>query len=299
MTDYDIFNRPVKERYRYGSGNTVTLIRYAYDTARDTLAEGGFSRYIPGFVSMSGIAANSDRDTLVKGLKTAELVRILPAGESASAMASDANAQFIARSYHYDKKGNVIQVAESRPDVGVTARTSSQYGFAGNVLKTRQTADLLAAGGGGTVTVLLDESFSYDTRLRPTSHSAKLTSGGTAGSLAVFNHQHDALGRPYVAMRLIANAMDVTTDTYTLQGWLKSSSGPSFEETFMTPPRERPPTPFQAKPDLLLSGLPGRKGRRRMGRRLCLRHTPTNTTVQDALSGVPDTAEPPRRRLQR
>ena len=32
-------------------------------------------------------------------------------------------------------------------------------------------------------------------------------------------------------MRLITNAMDVTTDTYTIQGWLKSSSGPSFEET--------------------------------------------------------------------
>jgi RHS repeat-associated protein len=239
VTDYDVFNRPVKEKYRYGSGNTITLIRYAYDTDRDTLAVGGFTRSVPSFVSMSGIATTSDKDARLKGLKTAELVRILPAGESETAMTSDNNAQYIARSYHYDKKGNVIQVAESRPDVGVTARTSSQYGFAGNVLKTRQTADLPAAGGGGTVTVLLDESFSYDTRLRPTSHSAKLTSGGTAGSLAVFNHQHDALGRPYVAMRLIANAMDVTTDTYTIQGWLKSSSGPSFEETLFydTPSR--------------------------------------------------------------
>ena len=250
VTDYDVFNRPVKEKYRYGSGNTITLIRYAYDTARDTLAVGGFTRSVPSFVSMSGIATTSDKDARLKGLKTAELVRILPAGESETAMTSDNNAQYIARSYHYDKKGNVIQVAESRPDVGVTARTSSQYGFAGNVLKTRQTADLPAAGGGGTVTVLLDESFSYDTRLRPTSHSAKLTSGGTAGSLAVFNHQHDALGRPYVAMRLIANAMDVTTDTYTIQGWLKNSSGPSFEETFFYDSPSRTAT----------NALPGKAG---------------------------------------
>ena len=250
VTDYDVFNRPVKEKYRYGSANTVTLIRYAYDSARDTLKAGTTSLSVPSFSAVSGIATTSDRDTRVKGLKTAELVRILPAGESASAMASDANAQFIARSYHYDKKGNVIQVAEIRPDVAVTARTSSQYGFAGNVLKTRETADLPAAGGGTAVTVQLDESFSYDTRLRPTYHSAKLTSGGTEGSLAVFNHQYDALGRPYVAMRLIANAMDVTTDTFTIQGWLKSSSGPSFEETLF----------YDAPSRTATNALPGKAG---------------------------------------
>ena len=249
VTDYDIFNRPEKERYRYGSGNTVTLIRYAYDTARDTLKAGDTSRPIPSFSAVSGIATTSDKDARTKGLKTAELVRILPAGESETAMASDNNAQYIARSYHYDKKGNVIQVAESRPDVGVTARTSAQYGFAGKVLKTRETADLPASGG-GTVTNQLDESFSYDSRLRPTSHSAKLTSSGTAGSLAVFNHQHDALGRPYVAMRLIANAMDVTTDTYTIQGWLKSSSGPSFEETLF----------YDAPSRTATDALPGKAG---------------------------------------
>ena len=57
-------------------------------------------------------------------------------------MTADGNAQFITRSFYYDKKGNVIQTAEARQNVGTTSRFSTKYGFTGKALQSRETIDL-------------------------------------------------------------------------------------------------------------------------------------------------------------
>ena len=60
--------------------------------------------------------------------------------------AADADAKYIVRSFHYDAKGNVIQMAEIRPDEAggvssgsITTRISTKYGFTSNVMQSRET----------------------------------------------------------------------------------------------------------------------------------------------------------------
>ena len=146
-------------------------------------------------------------------------------------MTADGNAQFIVRSFYYDKKGNVIQTAEARQDVGTTSRISTKYGFTGNVLQSRETVDLPAAGGGSAVTNHLDKTFTYDSRVRLTNQTAQLTSGGTSGPQGSLGYTYDALGRNATFTRGTGTAADTTPYTYTVQGWLKTADGTTYSET--------------------------------------------------------------------
>ena len=247
-TEYDGFNRPVKEKYRYGNGSTITLIEYAYDSYPSTIGTGNSAQSVPTFSTVSGIATSSDKDARTKGFKTAERVRILPPGESESSMTADGNAQFIVRSFFYDKKGNVIQTAEARQDVGTTSRISTKYGFTGNVMQSRETVDLPAAGGGSALTTHIDKSFSYDSRVRLTDQTAQLTSGGTSGPQGSLGYTYDALGRNAAFTRGTGTSADTTPYTYTVQGWLKTADGTTYSETLY----------YQDASNT--SGLPGKAG---------------------------------------
>ena len=163
-------------------------------------------------------------------------------------MTADGNAQFIVRSFYYDKKGNVIQTAEARQDVGTTSRISTKYGFTGNVLQSRETVDLPAAGGGSAVTNHLDKTFTYDSRVRLTDQTAQLTSGGTAGPQGSLGYNYDALGRNATLTRGTGTAADTTPYTYTVQGWLKTADGTTYSETLY----------YQDASNT--SGLPGKAG---------------------------------------
>ena len=231
-TVYDAFNRPVKEQYQYGNGQVVTLSEYAYDAYPSTMGTGSSAQAVPLFSPVSGIAALADRDDIrMKGLKTAERVRILPAEESESAMAADANAQYIIRSFHYDAKGNVIQTVENRADVGTTVRISTKYGFSGNVLQSRETIQLPPSGGITRLPDHMDKSYSYDARLRPTVQTAQLSPGGISGAQALLRYIYDDLGHTGTLIRGTGAQADTTVYTYTLQGWLSSADGGSYSET--------------------------------------------------------------------
>ena len=230
-TIYDDHNRPTKETYQYGNATAITLARYAYDSKRDTLKVGGIVHSVPKFSEVAGIVTAADRDSLtLRGLKTAELVRIVSPGETPATMATNANAQFIARSFHYDKKDNVIQTVEKRPDVNATVRTSTKYGFAGNVLQSKETVDIPASGNGSAIPGNLNKAFTYDALLRPTGETAQLTSGGTTGPEGILNYTYDDFGRPSTLTRG-SGTTDATTYSYTLQGWLSSADGGSYSET--------------------------------------------------------------------
>ena len=249
-TIYDSHNRPTKETYQYGTGTTVTLARYVYDAKRDTLKVGGIVHSVPKFSGVAGVATAADRDSLtLRGLKTAELVRVINPGETPATMATNANAQFIVRSFHYDRKDNVIQTVENRPDVNATIRTSTKYGFTGNVLQSKETVDIPASGSGSAITGDLNKAFTYDAMLRPTGNTAQLTSGVTSGPQGLLNYTYDDLGRA-ASLKRADNATETTSYGYTLQGWLRSASSPNYAETL------RYANPSRAATDT----LPGKAG---------------------------------------
>ena len=225
-TEYDAFNRPVREKYQYGNGPVVTLSEYAYDAYPTTMGTGTAVQAVPEFSAVSGIAATTDRDSLrLKGLKTAERVRILPAEESAAAMAADADAKFIVRSFHYDAKGNVIQTVESRPDEAgasgsTVLRTSTKYGFAGNVLQTRESVQLPPSGGSAPSSeeIILNGTVLYDARMRPVRKTARLVTETGPGIQGELRYIYDDLGRTATLIRGTGEKADTTSYSYTLQG---------------------------------------------------------------------------------
>ena len=254
-TEYDAFNRPVQEKYQYGNGPAIILSEYAYDAYPTTMGTGTAVQAVPEFSAVSGIAETADKDPRVKGLKTAERVRILPAEESAAAMAADADAKYIVRSFHYDRKGNVIQTAESRPDESgasgsTVLRTSTKYGFQGNVLQTRESVQLPPSGGVVPSPTHLDKSYSYDVRLRPAVQTAQLTHNGISGAEALLRYTYDDLGRTATLIRGTGVKADTTAYSYTLQGWLAEAEGGTYSETLH----------YQDTTRAATSGLPGKAG---------------------------------------
>ncbi|MBQ9172669.1 MAG: hypothetical protein IJ161_02925 [Bacteroidales bacterium] len=247
-TTYDGFYRPTEETYRYGGGTAITLAKYFHDTNPTTLNFGGHTLPVPAFSPVSGVAETADKDSRTKGLKTAELIRVVSPDESPSAMTADASAQFIIRSFHYDGKGNLIQTAEKQfgTDTGVSdTYNSTRYDFTGKVLLSRESVALYSGGNAGQ----LDKAFTYDSRLRPTGMTAQLTSGGTSGPQGLLNYTYDDLGRT-ASLKRNSNTAETTTYGYTLQGWLSSASSPNYAETL------RYANPSRAATDT----LPGKAG---------------------------------------
>ena len=227
----------MKEKYQYGNGPVVTLSEYAYDAYPTTMGTSSSVQAVPEFSAVSGIAETADKDPRVKGLKTAERVRILPAEESAAAMAADADAKYIVRSFHYDAKGNVIQTAEIRPDeAGASGntilRTSTKYGFQGNVLQSREAVQLPESEGvSSTEEIILNGTVSYDARMRPTQRTARLVTDAGPGIQGELRYIYDDLGRTATLIRGTGEKADTTAYSYTLQGWLSSADGGTYSET--------------------------------------------------------------------
>ena len=256
-TEYDAFNRPVREKYQYGNGPVVTLSEYAYDAYPSTMGTGSSAQAVPEFSAVSGIAETADKDPRVKGLKTAERVRILPAEESESAMAADADAEYIVRSFHYDRKGNVIQTVESRPDESgasgsTVLRTSTKYGFTGNVLQTRESVQLPPSGGSAPSSeeIILNGTVLYDARMRPVRKTARLVTETGPGIQGELRYIYDDLGRTATLIRGTGAQADTTAYSYTLQGWLSSADGGTYSETLR----------YQSPSRTATDALPGKAG---------------------------------------
>ena len=229
-TEYDAFNRPVREKYRYGDNPAITLANYYYDTyPADTL----------GFSSESGFAVAGDVDYRTKGLKTAETVTLIPDDVAPSNLNASNTATKVSRTFYYDKKVNVIQTAEVNHTGGIS-RTTSGYGFAGNLLSERQRVRV----GTSSSTHTLDRTYGYDDRLRLTSINARLDSGTQATQSITY----DDLGRTASVSRGIAN--ETTQYNYTLQGWLSSVNSTSWSEHL------RYQSPIKSATD----SLPGKTG---------------------------------------
>ena len=209
ITDYDVFHRPVRERYRYGNNPSITLTEYYYDS---------YPINFPVFFAESGYA--SAADSRIRGLKTAERITVLPADVAPSALTPTNTTTCVLRAYYYDAKGNVVQIAETNA-LGGISRTSLSYGLAGNLLKQRQSM----APGANAGAAVLDRIYTYDARLRLSQVIAQLNNG----SLGKLTYTYDDLGR--IATLERGTALDTTQYTYTLQGWLETAVSTSWEET--------------------------------------------------------------------
>ena len=229
-TDYDVFNRPMRERYTYGNNPAVTLAEYHYDD---------YPSWSPNFSTESGFVTASDKDTRTHGLKTAERIRALPGSASPSALFSSDSTASVSRTFYYDGKSNVIQTIET-DGAGKTLRASSKYGFSGNVLKERQRV----SPGSGQAEHILDKNYTYDARLRPASVTAQLDGGSIAsqGYLYDYMERIDSVSR--------GSGIENTKYNYSLQGWLLSANSTSWEETLRYASPSRSAT----------SALPGKIG---------------------------------------
>ena len=228
ITDYDGFNRPVRERYRYGNNPAITLTEYYYDSYQT-----GF----PAFSAESGYA--SAADTLTRGLKTAERITVLPADVAPSALTPSNTATCVRRAYYYDSKENVIQVAETNA-FGDISRTSFSYGLAGNLLKQRQSM----APGASAGAAVLDRTYTYDARMRLSQVTARLNND----SQGKLTYSYDDLGRISTLDRGIGT--ETTQYTYSLQGWLETAVSTSWEETLR----------YQSPSRTATDSLPGKAG---------------------------------------
>lgn len=229
-TDYDVFNRPMRERYTYGNNPAVTLAEYHYDD---------YPSWSPNFSTESGFVTASDKDTRTHGLRTAERIRVLPGSASPSTLFSSDSTASVNRTFYYDGKGNVIQTIET-DGAGKTLRSSSKYGFSGNVLKERQRV----SPGSAQTEHILDKNYTYDARLRPASVTAQLD----GGSIASQGYLYDYMERIDSVFR--GTGIENTKYNYSLQGWLLSANSTSWEETLRYASPSLPAT----------SALPGKIG---------------------------------------
>ena len=229
-TTYDAFNRPALNTYQYGTNTAITLAEYAYDS---------YPSWAPVFVAESGYVNTSDKDTRTRGLPTAERITLLPGGVSPSALTPSNTTARTDRAFYYDAKGNVRQVAQADA-TGGTTRTSSSYGFTGNLLAERQRI----APASGQTEHTLDRTYTYDGRLRQASVSASLDGGSAASQTYSYGlrQQLNVINR--------ANDLEKTTLGYTLQDWLTTANSTSWEETLR----------YQSPSRTATDALPGKAG---------------------------------------
>lgn len=219
LITYDQFNRPTEEKYLHmsGSNSPVTIAEYWYDT---------YPSGAPGFLAETGYVTTYD--SRVRGLKTAERFALLPAGVAPSGMTSSNTSAKEFRAFYYDAKGRVVQLARTNAQGG-TDRTSSSYGFAGNLLAERQ--KIQPASGASTYN--LDRAYTYDARLRLTNVTAALNGGSTASQAFAYNDLQQT-----ASVSRGNSASETTTFSYTLQGWPYTTMSTSWEEVlfYATPP---------------------------------------------------------------
>ena len=141
------------------------------------------------------------------GLKTSERIYMLSADGWVS------GADYITRSFTYDREERVSRVVESDSDGDYTLTTDFTYDLAGNVLTRTETCE---QGNGDQVTVLTTRS--YDSRSRIIGEAVSVN-GVQKSSVSI---AYDELGRP--CRTTYGSGSDAITEstTYTIQGWTES-----------------------------------------------------------------------------
>ena len=214
-TYYDGFKRPLREAYKYGTNTEVMLAEYSYDS---------YPSGTPAFADEAAIVTSADTTSHTRGLKTAERITLLPTSVAPSALTLSNTSTRETRAFFYDSKGRVRQVA--RVNVwGGTDRISSNYWFSGNLQVERQRLQ----PGTGETSHTLDLAHIYDQRLRPSAYAVWLDQGQNQGTMTTRSLQYDELQR--LGSVNLGSGAEMTSYSYTLQGWLQSMSSTSWEET--------------------------------------------------------------------
>ena len=144
-------------------GQLTTLSETYYDT---------YPSFATAFKSQVGFNTSYDRRTT--GLKTCERLAV------------DDGTDFRIKTYYYDAKGNVIQTIES--DTKGTLRTTTEYSFTGNPVKSKENYILAGRTSGDVV----ERTWVYDVRDRLSKETARVNSGQGV----TVTYSYDALGRP-------------------------------------------------------------------------------------------------------
>lgn len=167
---YDANNRPVQETLLSDMDEeySVLLRKYVYDSYPASMHDSLAFKNAPGVTS--GLSARADSTA---GFLTYEKINVLGTDD------------YYERAYHYDNRGNVVQVVERNPN-GRILRTSQATDLAGNVTSTLAVNYILGIGTSWIRTV-----YTYDSRGRKV--SCNRTVNGEAMSPVTYTY--DALGR--------------------------------------------------------------------------------------------------------
>lgn len=196
---YDTAGRLTRETLRSeapAATDSTVLRMYRYDTYPAALADSLAFRGISGITT--GLSSRSSSTT---GLLTWEKVNVL--GTSG----------YVERAYHYDSRGNVIQVAELDPN-GRVLRRSSARDLAGNITATYDSYFRPGKGDPDRIRT----QYSYDSRGRKLS-VARTVNGET---LCTVTYSYDALGR--MALKEASSAGFSESHTYDCRGWTTGSA---------------------------------------------------------------------------
>ena len=168
------------------------------------------SGVLTGFVADSGVTETTDVETAnVRGMLKSETFYPAPSSDGTAPTGGITRT----RNYYYDYRGRTVQMADTDSD-GWTARYSTKYDFAGNVIATRETH--MAPGQDAEQHTLLTTN-AYDSRGRLTAIVRELD----GQSLRPVYYIYDELGR--VSRRIIGDGPDNTgyvAFNYDIHGWV-------------------------------------------------------------------------------
>ena len=216
---YDAFNRITGEFYsRRDISDNLPLRSYSYDSypsgALSFFAEAGF---------------DNSYDNRTKGFKTYEKCRLL---DKQLAEQHLSTAPFVERTFYYDSRGRLIQIAE-RNHTGGISRYSYKYDRQGNVLAQQERHN---TGGNDMV---VKQTMEYD----PGNRLLKREVYVNNTLCAKVGYAYDELGR--ISRHTYNDGTAIPSDTllYTMQGWLSEQRHPAFSFAL------RYTNPQFAKPD--------------------------------------------------
>lgn len=205
--DYDSHNRLIREKCRYGSNTSFTVLaEYTYDTRPSGTGL--------DFTAVSGF--DNTPDNRLQGSLVYEKIRVLN-GNMASVHTG--TPQYIERAYYYDAKGRLIQKAEKN-QLGSISRYSFNYDFTGNALAEQESHTV--AG----VTTTVKRVNTYDHRDRLLRQEVFLN--GT--SKAVVAYAYNELGQ--LSRITYGNNLTTESKTYNIRGLLTGQSGSLFSMSF-------------------------------------------------------------------
>ena len=132
---------------------------------------------------------------------------------------SDGDGEYLAATYFYDKYGRVIQT-QSTNHIGGTDVSSTQYQFAGKVIRTKLTHTT------GYKTVTVSDRFTYDHTGRLIDSYKKIDNGT---ELLVSKNEYNELGQlttKKLGLTSLPSFLQTVDYRYNIRGWLKSVNDP-------------------------------------------------------------------------